>query len=107
MTTALSSVMAHTLWSVLLSESKQIYLLRNAVSLTEFVLQEDIKNLSFIRSWNQAPWVLAGLKSQLDTTEWLSIVQSPCHVGLNPNLRQTVSNYSVQKWKDEDLPNTF
>ena len=50
-------------------------------------LQWDIKDLSFIRSWNQAPWVLAGLKSQLDTTDWLSIVQSPCHMGLSPNLR--------------------
>ena len=30
------SVMAQTLWSVLLSESKQIYLLPIAVSLTEF-----------------------------------------------------------------------
>ena len=36
MTTALSSVMAHTLWSVLLSESKQIHLLPIAVSLIEF-----------------------------------------------------------------------
>ena len=39
---ALSSVMAHTLWSVLLSESEQIYLLPIAVSLTEF-LQSDIR----------------------------------------------------------------
>ena len=34
--------MAHTLWSVLLSESKQIHLLPIAVSLTEF-LQWDIR----------------------------------------------------------------
>ena len=33
-------------------------------------LQWDIKSLSFIRSWSQAPWVLARLKSQSDTTEW-------------------------------------
>ena len=33
------SAMAHTLWSVLLSESKQIYLLPIAVSLTEIFLQ--------------------------------------------------------------------
>ena len=57
------SVMAQTLWSVLLSESKQIYLLPIAVSLTEIFLQWDIKNLSFIRSWNEAPWALALLKS--------------------------------------------
>ena len=36
-------------------------------------LQWDILNLSFIRPWNQAPWVLAGLM-----TEWLIIAQSPC-----------------------------
>ena len=54
---------AHTLWTVLLSESKQIYLLPITVSLTEFFLQWDIKNLSCIRSWNQAPWALALLKS--------------------------------------------
>ena len=42
MATALSSVMAHTLWSVLLSESKQTHLLTITVSLTEF-LQWDIK----------------------------------------------------------------
>ena len=37
MVTALSSVMAHTLWSVLLSESKQTHLLTITVSLTEFL----------------------------------------------------------------------
>ena len=31
--------------------------------LTEFFLQWDIKNLSFIRPWNQILWVLAGFKS--------------------------------------------
>ena len=31
------SVMAHTLWSVLLSESKQIHLLPTVVSLTEIL----------------------------------------------------------------------
>ena len=66
-----------TLRNVLLSESKQIYLLPIAVSLTEFFfLQWDTKNLCFIRSWDQAVWVLAGLKSQSDTTEWLSIAES-------------------------------
>ena len=79
--------MAHTLWGVLLSESEQIHLLPIALCLTEFFLQWDIKNLSFTRSWNQAPWALAMLKSWLDTTEWLSIAQSPCHMGLSPNLR--------------------
>ena len=73
-------------WSVLLSESEQIYLLPFTVSLTE-ILQWNIKNLSFIRSWNQAPWVLAGLKSQSDTTEWLNKAQCPCHMDLSPNLR--------------------
>ena len=48
-----------------------------SLCLTEFFLQWDIKNLSFTRSWNQAPWALARLKSWLDTTEWLSIAQSP------------------------------
>ena len=67
--------MAHTLWGVLLSESEQIHLLPIALSLTEFFLQWDIKNLNFIRSWNEAPWVLARLKSQLDTTEWLNIAR--------------------------------
>ena len=42
MATAHSSVMAHTLWCVLRSESKQTQLLPIAVSLTEF-LQWDIK----------------------------------------------------------------
>ena len=73
--------MAQALWSVLLSKSEQIYLL----PITEFFLQRDIKNLSFIRSWNQALWVFARLKSQSDTTEWLSIAQS--HMGLSPSLR--------------------
>ena len=36
MAPVLSSVMAHTLWNVLLSESEQIHLLPIAVSLTEF-----------------------------------------------------------------------
>ena len=36
MASALSSAMAHTLWSVILSESKQICLLPITVYLTEF-----------------------------------------------------------------------
>ena len=56
-------------WSVLFSESKQIYLLSITVSLTEFFLQWNIKNLSFIKSWNQAPWILAGFESLPDVTE--------------------------------------
>ena len=48
----LLSVMAYTLWNVLLSESEQIYLLSIVVSLTEFFVMrhQDIKNLGFIRS---------------------------------------------------------
>ena len=42
MATSLSSVMAHTLWNVLFSESEQIHLLPITVSLTEF-LQWDIR----------------------------------------------------------------
>ena len=49
-------------------------------------LQWDIKNLSFIRSWNEVPWILTRIKSQSDKTEWLSIAQCPCHMGLSPNL---------------------
>ena len=49
--------MAHNLWSVCLSESKQIYLLPITVSLSYLFiylfLQWDIENLRFIRSWNQ------------------------------------------------------
>ena len=56
-------------WSVLFSESKQIYLLSITVSLTEFFLQWNIKNLSFIKSWTQAPWILAGFESLPDMTE--------------------------------------
>ena len=62
MATAFPFVMAHILWSMLLSESAQIHLLP-MLSLTEF-LQWDIKSLSFIRSWSQTLWVLARLKSQ-------------------------------------------
>ena len=63
--------------SVLLFESEQIYL--PIIVSHWIILQWDIKNLSFIRSWNQALWVLAGLKSWLDMTEWLSIAESlPC-----------------------------
>ena len=32
-----------------------------SVCLTEFFQRKDIKNLSFIRSWNQVPWILGGL----------------------------------------------
>ena len=39
-------------------------LLTITLSLTEFFLSWDIKNLSFIRSWNQVLWVLAGSESQ-------------------------------------------
>ena len=39
----------HTLWTVLLSEFKQICLLPITVSFPEFFLQWNIKNLSFIR----------------------------------------------------------
>ena len=35
-----------------------------SLCLSEFFLRWDIKNLSFIRSWNQVPWVLAGFESQ-------------------------------------------
>ena len=48
MATALSSVMAHTLWSVILSESKQVHLLPITVSLTEFL------------QWNIRAWVSLG-----------------------------------------------
>ena len=43
MATVLSSVMAHTLWNVLLSEYEQIYLLPIFASLTEF-FQWDIRS---------------------------------------------------------------
>ena len=49
MAPVLSSVMAHTLWSVLLSESEQIHLLPITVSLTEF-LQWDIRAWSSLSS---------------------------------------------------------
>ena len=45
--------------SVFLSESEQIYFLPITVSHWS-ILQWDIRNLSFIRSWNQAPWVWLG-----------------------------------------------
>ena len=68
--------------------TKHIYLLPVAVSLNEFFLQWDIKNLSFTRSWNQALWILGGLKSGSDMTEWLSIAQTSSHMGLGPNLKK-------------------
>ena len=49
MAVALSSVMAHTLWIVLLSELEQIHFLPIAVSLTEFFAMRH-QSLSFIRS---------------------------------------------------------
>ena len=52
------------LWSVLLSESEWINFLPVTMSLSEFFLPWDIKNLSSIRSWNQVLWVLAGFESQ-------------------------------------------
>ena len=76
----------HTLCGLCFSESEQIYLLPTAVSLTDLFLQRDIKNLSFFRSWYQALYILAGLKSQMDMIEWLSIAHSPCHIGLSPNI---------------------
>ena len=36
-----------------------------SLSLSEFFLRWDIKNLSSIRSWNQVLWVLTGFKCQL------------------------------------------
>ena len=78
----LPSEMAYTLWSVFLS--KQVHFLPITLSLTEFFLWWDIKNLSFIMSWNQVPWVLirfelqpCGFKSQ--TGFWLGL--SPSHMG--------------------------
>ena len=101
--------MAHTLWSLLFSKSKQIHLLPIAVSLTEF-FQWDMKNLSFITSWYQALWVLAGLKSQSVTTDSLSTAQSPCYVGLSPSLKSIVSNttFPIQErwWPAQYLVNS-
>ena len=62
------------------------------------------QSLSFIRSWSQALWVLAGLKSQSDTTEWLNMAQSPCHVGLSPNLRKTVASTTFRNEKMMTCP---
>ena len=56
-------MMAHTLWSVLLSISEQIHLLYITVSLTEFFSMRH-QSLSFIRSWSQSSWVLPRLKSR-------------------------------------------
>ena len=42
----------------------------------EFILRWGIKNLSFIRSWNQVPWVLAGFKSQPRGFKSQSVVNS-------------------------------
>ena len=64
-------------WSVFLSEPEQTHFLTITLSLTEFFLQCEIKNLSFIRYWNQALWVLARLKSWLYMTEWLSTESLP------------------------------
>ena len=57
--------------------------------ITEFFLSWDIKNLSFIRSWNQLQWVLAGFESQPHGFEsqarfWLGL--SPSHVGSSTKL---------------------
>ena len=70
------------------------------------ILQWDIKNLTFIRWWNQTTWVLAEFKSQSDMTEWLSITQSPCHVCLSLN-QGNGFKHNFQKWKDDDLLNTL
>ena len=54
-------------------------------------------SLKFLQ-WNIKAWAslghearhhgfLARFKSQLNMTEWQSIAQSPCHMGLSPNLR--------------------
>ena len=61
-------------------------------------LQWDLKNLSFIRSWNHTLWVLAGFKSQSDMTDWLSTAQSPCQMDLSPSLRYSFK-HNFQKWK--------
>ena len=86
-----SSVMAHTLGVCLsLNPNKSTSYLLLGLSRNFFFLQWDIKNLNF--DWNQAPGILAGLQSWLDTAEWLSAAQSPWHAGLSPNLRETVSH---------------
>ena len=50
-------------------------------------LQWDIKNLSFIRSWNQVPWFFAGFEFQphgfkSQARFWLGL--SPGHMGSSP-----------------------
>ena len=70
------------LWSAFLS--KKIHFLAITLSLTEFFLWRDIKNLNFIRSSNQVPWVLAGFESQPCGLEaqagfWLGL--GPRHMG--------------------------
>ena len=85
--------MAHTLWRVLLCGSEQIRLLSITVSLTE-ILQWDIKSLSFIRSWSQASWVLAGLnlgREELKDRrrkQWKNVPRNPFH-NLPENLLNT------------------
>ena len=81
------------LWSVFLS--KQIHFLPITLSLAEFFLQWDVKNLSFTKSWNQVwisvgrLWVLAGFESwprgfESQSEFWLGL--SPSCMGSSPSL---------------------
>ena len=81
-------------------------LLLITVSLTEFFLQRDIKNLSFVRFWNQALWVLAGHKSWSDTTEWQHRTGSLPRGSESPFQVNNFKN-NFWEWKDDDLYNTL
>ena len=54
--------------------------------------------------WSGVP--LARLKFWFDTTEWLSIARSPCHMGLHPNWVNSFK-HNFQKCKDDGLPSAL
>ena len=87
------------LWSVLLTS----YLL---LCLTESFLQWDIKNLSFIKSWNQVcnlSWKTGGfgrvrvLAVWVQVPVWVLAGFEPQHVSSSPNLGCTVSEWHIKQ----------
>ena len=100
-------------------------LLTITLSLTEFFEQWDIKNLSFIRSWNQVLWVLSGFKSQPHgfksqagfwlglsprTWVWIPICDKQFHTARNNitklgwNLHPDLSSTGTPKWQQSGVP---
>ena len=99
-------IKSHTLWTVLLSKSEQIYLLPIAVSITEFfTMRHEEPELHQVLKPGTMCFGKAQVLVRYDWVTKHSTESLPR--GFEPQSQVNSFKYDFQKWKDDDLPNTL